>query len=167
MRFKNDRQRKAVMAKLTLMRVPYGKRGVPKDKREYRLEGKGPVGTLAEWKAEFPNARFEVIDPVEPRRRGRLMDPGITLQQLGGNRFIAMTGAKQFVWDDDRMIFRIPKAKDGINKVVITLNAKDLYDVDYYRIRGVKATKVRSSKDLYDDMLQSDFTENTGLYTRL
>jgi len=62
MRFKNDRQRKAVMAKLNLYRVPYGRPDTPKANREYKLEGKGPVGTIKEWKDRFPKAQINVVD---------------------------------------------------------------------------------------------------------
>ena len=41
------------------------------------------------------------------------------LEQLGGNRFISMTGAKTFVWDDNKLQFSIPRNQSKANKVVI------------------------------------------------
>lgn len=37
------------------------------------------------------------------------------LKQLGGNRFLAMTGAKHLAYGDNDLRFRLPKAKDKIN----------------------------------------------------
>jgi len=91
------------------------------------------------------------------------------LEQLGGNRFIAMTGANTFMKDDNNyeMSFRIPRAKDGINFVKIRLNGKDLYDMEFGMIRGFKYFPKKTVNDVYNDQLQDMFTENTGLYTSL
>ncbi|EIP9270516.1 hypothetical protein LT886_002400, partial [Salmonella enterica] len=46
------------------------------------------------------------------------------LNQLGGNKFIAMTGAKNFVWlEKGGLIFKLPSnfARNGINLVRIKL----------------------------------------------
>ena len=89
------------------------------------------------------------------------------LNQLGGNRFIVMTGAKNFVAGDYTLTFRIPKAKQSINMVKIYLNGLDLYDVTFYRVRGVDVKEIKKVDGLYFDMLQETFTEVTGLYTNL
>ena len=92
------------------------------------------------------------------------------LAQLGGRRFIVMTGAKHLAGDDTGLQFSLPGGgfcRDGINKVRITLNSMDLYDVDYYRIRGTRAVVVAESRGLYADMLADDFTEKTGLAVSL
>ena len=90
------------------------------------------------------------------------------LQQLGGRRFIAMTGAKNFVKNDKEksITFKIPKAKDGITHVMITLNASDTYTVNFLSIRG-NNIKQKPIKGVYNDQLQSIFTQYTGLYTSL
>ena len=89
------------------------------------------------------------------------------LNRLGGHKFMVMTGAKNLVSDDNALMFRIPKAKDSINYVKITLTNMDLYDVEYGRIRGDKYTIVNTEKGLYNDMLVKNFEKNTGLYTKL
>lgn len=93
------------------------------------------------------------------------------LQQLGGNRFRAMTGAKNFVGDDNSLSFRLPGGggfcRNNINAVRITLNGLDLYDVVYMRIRGSKVTVVEDVSNLYADMLCENFERVTGLATRL
>jgi len=98
------------------------------------------------------------------------MNPQVTLQQLGGNRFIAMTGAKNFVHDSKRnsVSFRIGRgAKDSINHVTVTLDPSDTYTMTFMRIRGAKVTEVESVSDVYCDQLQTVFTDITGFYTTL
>ena len=54
------------------------------------------------------------------------------LQQLGGNKFVVMTGAKSLCGGENYLSFRIPgtMTRDRINYVKITLNSMDLYDVE-------------------------------------
>jgi len=91
------------------------------------------------------------------------------LKQLGGRKFIAMTGAKNFVKNDkERSItFKIPKAKSGITHVKITLTSMDVYNVEFISVRGTKIKKVKEVKGIYNDQLQKIFTQYTGLYTSL
>ncbi len=92
------------------------------------------------------------------------------LQQLGGNKFIAMTGAKNFSAMDSGLSFKIGgSAKNRINHIRITLNDDDLYDVEYLYIYkknfDYHTTVVQESIGLYADMLQTDFTVYTGFDT--
>ncbi len=91
------------------------------------------------------------------------------LKQLGGNRFIAMTGAKDFIRDDEkqRITFKIGRNCSGINYVTITLNPMDLYDIKFISIRGWVIKEVSEEKGVYNDMLQTIFTQHTGLNTHL
>jgi hypothetical protein len=92
------------------------------------------------------------------------------LQQLGGNKFIAMTGAKQFVAGKNEMSFRIPGGhftKQGINHVKIKLTEMDVYDVTFGKIRKFEYKEVKKVKGLYFDQLQEVFTQVTGLNTHL
>ena len=89
------------------------------------------------------------------------------LRQLGGNRFIAMTGAKDFVKGSNFILFRIPRAKDGINRVKISLNSMDLYDMEFFMVRGVNIFNKGVVNNVYNDQLQDVFTSHTGLYTTL
>jgi hypothetical protein len=50
---------------IRLVRVPYGKENTPKDDREYRVEGKGAVGTIREFLHHLPDYEFEIIDDIE------------------------------------------------------------------------------------------------------
>ena len=105
------------------------------------------------------------------------------LHQLGGNKFIVMTGAKNLVALDNGIRFKIGKNSSRANMVEITLNGLDLYDVKFinytpYKIKvdynkgTVKETQestkvLKEYKDIYCDMLQELFTSFTGLYTHL
>lgn len=50
------------MNKIRLVRVEYGKRSTPPELREYRINNRGSVGCLSEFKKEFPNAEFVISD---------------------------------------------------------------------------------------------------------
>lgn len=50
---------------MTLIRVNYGKKNTPIELREYRINGKGPVGCLDEYKKIFPKEEFHIIDNIE------------------------------------------------------------------------------------------------------
>ena len=64
----------------------------------------------------------------------------IILQQLGGNKFVAMTGARNLLNVGNGLSFKIPGsggfAKNGINYIKVTLNGLDTYDMEFGRIRG-------------------------------
>ena len=89
------------------------------------------------------------------------------LAQLGGNRFLAMTGAKQLVALPTGLQFSFPRsAKNKANKVAIRL-AGDLYTVKVYSLRGVNVTERGEFEMIYGDRLAALFTEQTGFDTHL
>lgn len=90
------------------------------------------------------------------------------LDQLGGRRFIAMTGARNLLGSANSLSFKLPSgfALHGINYVKITLNESDLYDVEFGTIRG-RNYKKSSDYVLYAEDLQRIFREETGLDTHL
>lgn len=89
------------------------------------------------------------------------------LRQLGGRRFIAMTGASGFVGEREHLRFRIPKAKQGINVINITLTPEDVYEMTFLRIRGQTVVEIARSFPVYADQLQDVFTHVTGLDTTM
>lgn len=91
------------------------------------------------------------------------------LQQLGGNRFAVMTGAKNFLGDESSLSFRLPSnfAKGGINAVKVKLTGLDLYDVSYLKVRGTSVATVAESSNLYAEDLARDFAAETGLTLKL
>ena len=91
-----------------------------------------------------------------------------TLKQLGGNRFIMMTGAKHFGVGPNGMSFKIGKNSKRVNHVTIDYDrGRDLYNMkfDWVTIKGIKTKK--KLKGIYADQLQDMFTRYTGMYTSL
>lgn len=95
------------------------------------------------------------------------------LNQLGGKRFTAMTGAKQMFAIEKGLQFKIGKNNAKANRVRIVLNSMDTYDMYFERVTTNRTTfettvKINAeSLGCYDDMLQSQFTAITGLDTHL
>lgn len=89
------------------------------------------------------------------------------LEQLGGNKFAVMTGAKNFVGSEQGLMFKIGSNSKGVNKVRIVLTPMDLYDMEFYSVRGTSIKLKAEHKGVYCDQLQNIFVEATGLYTRL
>lgn len=88
--------------------------------------------------------------------------------QLGGNKFVAMTGAHSFMATEVGLNFRIGRgAKSGINLVTIKLEPTDLYSIEFFRVRGFSVKSIAKREMVYADQLQSVFTSETGMYTSL
>jgi hypothetical protein len=91
------------------------------------------------------------------------------LQQLGGNKFIAMTGSTLFVGGDDYLMFKTRKSLciNKTSKVKITLTPMDLYTVEFMSIYKDTVKIISKHEDVYVEDLQELFTRETGLVTRL
>lgn len=89
------------------------------------------------------------------------------LKQLGGNKFIVMTGAKNLAYGDKGLSFKIGKNSGGITHVKINLNGKDLYDMEFLKIRGTDMKTIKVYNDVYNDGIQQIFTDVTGMNTSL
>lgn len=91
------------------------------------------------------------------------------LDQLGGNKFIAMTGARNFVYSakEKSLSFRIGKNSKGINLVSIALMPSDLYEMKFFKVRGANVKKMQDVEGLLFDQLQAVFKEHTGMNTHL
>lgn len=93
------------------------------------------------------------------------------LAQLGGQRFVVMTGARNLVSDAhcERgcLSFKVGKNAKGVTHVRITLQADDLYRVETLKVRGMTITPVADVRGVYADKLRATFTAATGLDTSL
>lgn len=91
------------------------------------------------------------------------------LRQLGGSKFVAMTGAKHMAAHKDGLSFRLPGGTFSrhINYVKITLTPADLYHIEYGCIRKLKYRVLETEDEVYAEDLQRVFTQTTGLDTRL
>lgn len=105
------------------------------------------------------------------------------IDQLGGNKFIAMTGSKDFQWDEKTLtlsfsLSSLAQKKAKGNTIQIQYdNIRDSYNVRL--IKQLKPTLKRildkvnlwqvlkTDDDVYFDALQDIFWRWTGLYTHL
>ena len=90
------------------------------------------------------------------------------LAQLGGRRFLVMTGAKASS-DRNTLILKLPRgARNSIKAVVITLEPSDTYSMRFVKqARDGTVTTVRQLDQVYAEDLQRIFTDVTGLETSL
>ncbi len=85
------------------------------------------------------------------------------LAQLGGNKFLAMTGASNLLDLGNGLQFKIGRgARDGITHARIVLRADDTYDVEFHRVRGVSVWAKGEKNGVYADQLRAVFTDRTG-----
>ena len=91
---------------------------------------------------------------------------GEMLKQLGGRKFIMMTGAKNFAVGPKGASFKIGRNSKNVNYVRIDLK-NDLYDMEFIQMRAGKLKVKSKEKGVYADQLQKMFTKNTGMYTSL
>lgn len=87
------------------------------------------------------------------------------LKQLGGQRFIAMTGAKNFVCDNNSMGFKVPSTltKNRINFIKITLNVWDTYKLEFKSLWGDELKTVSEVDGIFCDDLRNVISNHTGL----
>ena len=97
------------------------------------------------------------------------LDPKQTIQQLGGNRFLYMVGAKNLAIDKSRneLHMKIMRNAKGVSHVVVRLTSLDLYDMKFLQIRAGKIRVKAKEKGVYGDQLATFFKKHTGLNTRL
>ena len=101
------------------------------------------------------------------------------LKQLGGRRFLMMTGAKDLMSINCGLKMSLPRNASKANRLEITLTGMDDYIMRFYRFtpagystRGgkftthpEKVTEVKKFENIYFDQLQELFTEVTGMET--
>jgi len=94
---------------------------------------------------------------------------GTILQQLGGGKFIAMTGASKFTFDKEGTMVCRFKGSRTFNGLKIRLNSMDTYDMTFMKIGNAPKYKITKKEvdGIYNDQLQDIFTKETGLNTYL
>ena len=106
--------------------------------------------------------------------------PNEILKQLGGNKFLAMTGANHLVGDGNTLRMQLQRNGSKANRLWITLDeGKDLYTMRFFRYSpgklsqktwewvGEKIDHEVVYADLFFDQLQEIFTQHTKMYTHL
>lgn len=103
----------------------------------------------------------------------------IILEQLGGNKFLAMTGANHLLADGNTLRMNLPKNASKANRLWITLDEDDTYTMNFFKFTAGrlntktltftedKKVDVKEINGVYCDMLQDIFTSVTGMYTHL
>jgi hypothetical protein len=103
---------------------------------------------------------------------------GEILRQLGGNKFIAMTGAKNLVYSENEkgntiLTFKIGQNSKRINYIRIEyVGGIDLYNIEFINYRmgknyDVNLKQIAHHEQIYNDMLVPIFEQETGMYTKL
>lgn len=94
------------------------------------------------------------------------------LQQIGGQRFVVMTGSKKFLDTGSGLRMNLARNKTQANRLEINLDrGTDTYTMRFYRQVVTKnfdiiITEIAEHDMVYCDMLEEMFTSVTGLYTR-
>jgi len=89
------------------------------------------------------------------------------LAQLGGNRFIAMTGASNLAAGNNTLSFKVGKNDGKVTHVSVKLDESDTYTVQFFNIRGVNMKTLREDSMVYADSLRGLFENVTGMATSL
>ena len=91
------------------------------------------------------------------------------VSQLGGGRKLQMfIGLKQIINYPNgvSLVFPKPKHRGAVNKVKITLNGKDLYDMEFIRFNKNSSKVIQEFNDVFAEDLRDRFEDGTGLYIR-
>ncbi|MBQ3397075.1 MAG: hypothetical protein IJG55_12260 [Synergistaceae bacterium] len=94
------------------------------------------------------------------------------LMQLGGKKFIIMTGSRDFTYTGGENIktslsMRLARNKSDANSLRITLDWDDTYTMTFLKCTPKQMKVIREFEGVYFDMLQEIFTDVTGLDTHL
>ena len=80
------------------------------------------------------------------------------LEQLGGNKFRMMTGAKNFMGFTEGLVMKIGRNSSNSNYLKITLNSMDTYDMTFAKLTRMGELKsVKEYNNVYNDMLTDTF----------
>ncbi len=93
--------------------------------------------------------------------------PTEIMRQLGGRMFIAMTGAKNMVYDTNSVFMKIGKNSKGVSHFRVTLDPNDTYTVEFFSYSKMNLKLKSSFSGVYCDQLVDIFEGSTGLYCTL
>ena len=95
------------------------------------------------------------------------------LEQIGGRRFAAMTGSKDFIDMGNGLRMSLPRNKTSANRIdIIYDGGADLSTMRFYRRTfsqktfESRTTDIETPEGIDCEMLEEMFTMVTGLYTR-
>ena len=100
-------------------------------------------------------------------KRNKMQKAKDILQQLGGNKFLVMTGAKNLLATDNGLRMNLVRNISGASVMLIEVNSMDTYTMTFLKVKNYLPIEVVKEEGVYCDMLQDRFTKITGLNTRL
>jgi len=83
------------------------------------------------------------------------------LEQLGGNRFLVMTGSRVFSKGQHSLHLKLAPNKSGADRLTITINSLNLYMMQFRKGTGESVFGING---ILLAQLKKIFTENTGFY---
>ena len=98
----------------------------------------------------------------------------IILEQLGGSKFMAMTGSKCLTYDNNTLNMILQKNESIANNVSITLESNDTYKIKFIKFTAGRLNKktflfsepkiktIAEYEGVYAEDLQKIFTKVTG-----
>lgn len=91
------------------------------------------------------------------------------LRQLGGHRFISMTGCREIMCLDSSIKMRLQPNKSKANYLLIKLMPNDTYTMQFFRFISSSFTIkiIEEITGVYSENLQDVFTDKTGFLTRM
>jgi hypothetical protein len=101
------------------------------------------------------------------QKKNKMQTATTILNQLGGNKFIVMTGSKNFINLGNGLQMKLTRNKANAQYLSIELNSMDLYDLKFYSVSGIQLKMKNEINGVYCDQLKSIFTDVTGLYVSL
>lgn len=90
--------------------------------------------------------------------------PETIYQQLGGQRFAALTGTRKLVGYTNGLTMTLAKNESGANRLAITLTPNDTYVMRFFKYSPYSETmtEIELFEDVYCDQLQDLFEHVTG-----
>lgn len=91
------------------------------------------------------------------------------LEQLGGNKFLAMTGARDLLYGGEyHLQFRLPRgaAKNKATNVTVKLIGDEHYELMFYKVHRFNITQISKFETIPENMRET-FTRETGLHCTL
>lgn len=89
------------------------------------------------------------------------------LTQMGGNKLVAMVGAKDLTAIENGLSFRFMRS-NGMNCVRIVLDEdEDLYNMEFLSVHGGTVKQKAYHQGVYCNELNTIFEKETGLATSL
>ena len=89
------------------------------------------------------------------------------LDQLGGNKFLAMTGSRDFVAAKNLLRMRLARNKSGASHLTIILAGDDTYRMQFWKLAKASIKVLETIEGVRFDQMQAVFTDVTGLDTHL